>query len=346
MDLLPEKTFIIAEAGVNHNGDLTTALKLVDAACETGADAVKFQTWKTELIVTRDCLMADYQVSASGDNSQYDMLKSLELSYSDFETIKKYCDERGILFLSTPDEETSAAFLEALVPIFKIGSGELNNTPYLRYIAQFDKPVILSTGMASLEEVQEAVKAMLDKGLDTQKLSLLHANTAYPTPDCDVNLYAMATLMESFPDITIGLSDHSEGVTAAIAAVAMGARIIEKHFTLSKDMDGPDHSASLEPEELKLMVEQIRRTESMLGSSKKTPTPSEKGNMDVVRKKVVARRSIAAGEEFSSENLHCLRVGGGVSAAKWDCLLGRQSRARYSCGDVIAEAELEGDGSI
>ena len=276
--------YIIAEAGVNHNGRLDLALKQCDAAKEAGVDAVKFQTWKTENIVTASARQAAYQTENTGvEESQYDMLKKLELSYVQFEEIQQYCKKIGIDFLSTPDEEESLYFLMNTLhlPLVKIGSGEVTNIPYLRTIASYKKPIILSTGMSTLAQVAVAYDTLLKAGAPS--VSLLHCTTNYPCPYDEVNLRAMQTLKDAFK-CQVGYSDHTMGTEIPVAAVAMGAEIIEKHFTLDRNMEGPDHKASLEPQELKLMVQQIRHIETALGDGNKRPNKSEAENAKVVQK--------------------------------------------------------------
>ncbi|MFH0259632.1 N-acetylneuraminate synthase [Vibrio mediterranei] len=329
-------TFIIAEAGVNHNGDIGLAKKLVDVAADAGVNAVKFQTWKTELLVTKDAKMADYQVeNTQQEETQYEMLKRLELSYNDFSELKLYCDTKGITFMSTPDEEQSASFLDGLQEIFKIGSGELTNTPFLRHIASFNKPVILSTGMGYLSEVEHAIMTLQDAGLALNQITVLHATTDYPTASEDVNLRAMLTIENAFPGIEVGYSDHTLGIEVPVAAVAMGAKVIEKHFTLDKTMEGPDHKASLEPSELKQMVEAIRNIEVALGTGWKVPTPTEQSNRSVVRKSIVAAKVISAGELITADMLEIKRPGNGISPTRWDEVLGSVAKKDYRIGELL-----------
>lgn len=329
-------TFIIAEAGVNHNGDIGLAKKLVDVAADAGVNAVKFQTWKTELLVTKDAKMADYQVeNTQQEETQYEMLKRLELSYNDFSELKVYCDTKGITFMSTPDEEQSASFLDGLQEIFKIGSGELTNTPFLRHIASFNKPVILSTGMGYLSEVEHAIMTLQDAGLALNQITVLHATTDYPTASEDVNLRAMLTIENAFPGIEVGYSDHTLGIEVPVAAVAMGAKVIEKHFTLDKTMEGPDHKASLEPSELKQMVEAIRNIEVALGTGWKVPTPTEQSNRSVVRKSIVAAKVISAGELITADMLEIKRPGNGISPTRWDEVLGSVAKKDYRIGELL-----------
>lgn len=329
------RTFIIAEAGVNHNGDIGLAKKLIDKASEAGVDAVKFQTWKTELLVTKDAKQAEYQTAnTKKEESQFDMLKRLELSYAEFGELKAYCDSKNILFLSTPDEVESAVFLSSIQDIFKIGSGELTNKPFLKHIGNLKKKIILSTGMGNLEEIQDALNTLVEAGTDLKNISVLHANTQYPTPMEDVNLNAMITIKEKL-GVSVGYSDHTLGIEVPIAAVAMGAKIIEKHFTLDKTMDGPDHKASLDPIELKNMVTAIRNIELALGSNIKKPSKSEVENIEIVRKSIVAGNSIKKGELFTENNITTMRPGTGLSPMKWDEVIGSQSTKDYSKGDLI-----------
>ena len=327
--------YIIAEAGVNHNGQLDLALKLCDAAKETGVDAVKFQTWKTENIVTAQARQAAYQAENTGvEESQYDMLKKLELSYDHFRYIKDYCQKIGIDFLSTPDEEESLAFLmnDLDLPLVKVGSGEVTNIPYLRKIAACGKPVILSTGMSTLAQVATAYDTLLRAG--APKVSLLHCTTNYPCPYDEVNLRAMVTLRDAFK-CQVGYSDHTMGTEIPVAAVALGAEIIEKHFTLDRTMEGPDHKASLEPEELKLMVQQIRHIEVALGDGIKRPNKSEAENAKVVQKNILAKRPIKKGEVLSEENLTVKRAGAGISASLWDSVVGAYAIKDFAIDEPI-----------
>ena len=329
------KTYIIAEAGVNHNGQLDLALKLCDAAKNTGVNAIKFQTWKTEKVVSTHTEKASYQKANTNliTESQYEMLKKLELSYEHFSIIKDYCTKIGIDFLSTPDEEDSLDFLMGLgLPVIKIGSGEVTNIPYLRYIGSYKKPVILSTGMSDLSMVETAYNTLLQSGASS--VTLLHCTTNYPCPMEEVNLLAMNTLKAAFK-CRVGYSDHTMGVEIPVAAVALGAEIIEKHFTLNRSMDGPDHRCSLEPSELKYMVESIRNIEKALGDGIKRPNRSEVEISKVVRRVILAKHSIAKGEVLSKDNLVVKRSGKGVSAALWDVVVGTKAIKDYSSEDPI-----------
>ena len=329
-------TYIIAEAGVNHNGQLDLALKLCDAAKEAGVDCVKFQTWQTEKIVTRKAEKATYQSENTNDaeESQFDMLKKLELSYEDFRLVQEHCNKIGIDFLSTPDEEYSLAFLmnELHLPLIKIGSGEVTNIPYLRQMASYHKPIILSTGMATLAQVAMAYDTLIAAG--APMVSLLHCTTNYPCPKNEVNLRAMQTMKEAFK-CTVGYSDHTMGTEIPIAAVAMGAEIIEKHFTLDRNMDGPDHKASLEPHELKYMVACIRNIEVALGDGIKRPNPSEVEISKVVLKSIVAKVPINKGETLTANNMTIKRAGSGIPAAHWDMIVGTKALRDYDIDEPI-----------
>ena len=329
-------TYIIAEAGVNHNGQLDLALKLCDAAKEAGVDCVKFQTWQTEKIVTRKAEKATYQSENTNDaeESQFDMLKKLELSYEDFRLVQEHCNKIGIDFLSTPDEEYSLAFLmnELHLPLIKIGSGEVTNIPYLRQMASYHKPIILSTGMATLAQVAMAYDTLIAAGAPS--VSLLHCTTNYPCPKNEVNLRAMQTMKEAFK-CPVGYSDHTMGTEIPIAAVAMGAEIIEKHFTLDRNMDGPDHKASLEPHELKYMVACIRNIEVALGDGIKRPNPSEVEISKVVLKSIVAKVPINKGETLTANNMTIKRAGSGIPAAHWDMIVGTKALHDYDIDEPI-----------
>lgn len=329
-------TYIIAEAGVNHNGQLDLALKLCDAAKKAGVDCVKFQTWQTEKIVTRKAEKATYQSenTNNAEESQFDMLKKLELSYEDFRLVQEHCNKIGIDFLSTPDEEYSLAFLmnELHLPLIKIGSGEVTNIPYLRQMASYHKPIILSTGMATLAQVAMAYDTLIAAG--APMVSLLHCTTNYPCPKNEVNLRAMQTMKEAFK-CTVGYSDHTMGTEIPIAAVAMGAEIIEKHFTLDRNMNGPDHKASLEPHELKYMVDCIRNIEVALGDGIKRPNPSEVEISKVVLKSIVAKVPVNKGETLTANNMTIKRAGSGIPAAHWDMIVGTKALRDYDIDEPI-----------
>lgn len=338
---MSENVFIIAEAGVNHNGELGRALELVDAAARARADAVKFQSFRAEKLAASTAGLAEYQKrSASG--SQVEMLRALELGHEAHRVLQARCAEQGIEFLSSPFDLESVDFLAGLgMSRFKIPSGEITNLPYLRRIGALGLPVILSTGMSTLDEVRAALAALAAAGTPAERVTLLHCTTAYPTPFADVNLRAMRTLAEHFPHCPVGYSDHTTGIAVPTAAVALGARIIEKHFTLDRELPGPDHRASLEPDELAAMVEAIRSVEAALGTGRKEPAGSETGNMAIARKHVVAGRVINAGEPFTGENLDVKRTGRpGVSPMRWDELLGRRALRGYAPDEPLDPCEV------
>lgn len=335
--------FIIAEAGVNHNGEIELAKELCRVAKEAGADCVKFQTYRTEDIVVKQAELTACQRGNSSvvANSQFELLKSLELSYEDFREIKSYCDSIDIVFLSTPDEKKSLDFLcELGLPVIKIGSGELNNLPFLREVGKKGKEVILSTGMSTLEEVGAAIEAVLSQGLLREHLSILHCTSAYPTPYSDVNLKAMQTLKDTFK-VNVGYSDHTLGIEVSIAAVALGAVIIEKHFTVDRNLPGPDHGSSIEPSELKRMIESIRNVERCLGNGAKEISASEKSNRIAVRKSLVASCEIKEGEVFSLDNLAFKRPGLGLVPSCLELLLGRKAKKSYLTDELISPQEIE-----
>ena len=330
------KVYIIAEAGVNHNGDPALAERLVDAAAEAGADAVKFQTFTAERLVTRTAARAAYQITNTGsDASQFEMLRSLEVSEGMHRVLKARAESRGIAFLSTPFDVSSIALLARLgLQTLKIGSGEITNLPCLRAIGRLGKLVILSTGMADLEEVRAALNALVSAGTPKDQITVLHCHTDYPTAMEDVNLRAMITMRESL-GIAVGYSDHTLGIEVPIAAVALGATVIEKHFTLDRTMRGPDHVASLEPGELSAMVRAIRNIEAALGDGVKRPTPREAVNVAVARKSIVAARDIAAGEHFTEENLTVKRPGGGLSPMVLDRVIGQYAPRTFTADEPI-----------
>ena len=305
------KVFIIAEAGVNHNGRLDLAYQLIDIAKDVGADAVKFQTFKAENVVSRLSDKAEYQKKTTGsDKSQLEMIKKLEISFDDFVKLKKYCDKKEIIFLSTPFDHQSIDFLYDLVDLYKIPSGEIINYTYLKHIAVKNKPIIMSTGMANLGEIEEAINTIRSVNSKV-KISLLHCTTNYPTPYEEVNLKAMQTLAAAFK-LPVGYSDHTLGIEIPVAAVAMGAKIIEKHFTLDKNLPGPDHKASLEPDELKKMVKAIRNIEIALGDGIKRPNKSEIEIMKVSRRSLIATKDIKAGEIIKESDIAIKRPGTGI----------------------------------
>jgi len=328
--------FIIAEAGVNHNGDIQLAKQLIDVAAASGADAVKFQTFKAENLVSKTAQKAAYQKETTGiEESQFDMIKKLELDVNTHRELMAYCQKKNIMFLSTPFDHDSIEMLHDLgLEIFKIPSGEITNLPYLRHIGKLGKQVILSTGMADIGEIEDALDVLLNAGTSKDNITVLHANTMYPTPMKDVNLRAMQTIGRTF-DVAYGYSDHTLGIEVDIAAVAMGATVIEKHFTLDKNMDGPDHKASLEPDELKAMVQAIRNIELALGSSLKKPSPSEMPNIDVARKSIVAAVDIEEGTLFNEKNLTIKRPGYGINPMKWDEVVGTVACKNYVADELI-----------
>ena len=330
------KIFIIAEAGVNHNGSVELAKKLIDVAAEAGVDAVKFQTFKTENLVSKNTQKADYQKETTDkEESQFDMIKKLELDIDTHHELIAYCKKKNIMFLSTPFDHDSIDMLDELgLEIFKIPSGEITNLPYLRHIGSLNKKVILSTGMTDMGEIEDALDVLIEAGTKKNNITVLHANTMYPTPMEDVNLKAMVTIGNTF-DIPFGYSDHTLGIEVDIAAVALGASVIEKHFTLDKTMEGPDHKASLEPYELKQMVKSIRNIELALGSSIKKPSNSEKPNMAVARKSIVASRRIEKGEILNSDNMAIKRPGNGISPMRWDEIVGSIAQKDYLEDELI-----------
>jgi len=330
------KTFIIAEAGVNHNGSLELAKRLVDVAVEAGADAIKFQTFKAEEVISKSAKKADYQIKTTGSKeSQLELVKKLELTYNDFETLYYYCKEKGIIFMSTPFDIESARFLKDLgLEIFKIPSGEITNYLLLHEIGSYGKEVILSTGMADLGEIEDALDVLIEAGTPREKIIVLHCNTEYPTPYEDVNLRAMLTIKDAFK-VKVGYSDHTLDIEIPIAAVALGAKVIEKHFTLDKHLPGPDHKASLEPEKLKKMVKAIRNVEKALGTGIKKPSQSELKNLPIVRKSIVARKKIRSGEIFSEENLAVKRPGTGISPMRWKEVIGRRASRDFEKDEII-----------
>ncbi len=308
---ISKRVFIIAEAGVNHNGRLDLAYQLIDVAKDVGADAVKFQTFKAENVVSRLADKAEYQKKTTGSNeSQFEMIKKLEISFDDFIKLKKYCDEKEIIFLSTPFDHQSIDFLYDLIDIYKIPSGEIINHPYLKHIAAKNKPIIMSTGMANLGEVEEAINTIREIN-SKEKISLLHCTTNYPAPYEEVNLKAMQTLAVAFK-LPVGYSDHTLGIEVPVAAVAMGAKIIEKHFTLDKKLSGPDHKASLEPSELREMVKAIRNIEMALGDGIKKPNKSEIEIMKIARRSLIATKDIRVGEIIEESDIAIKRPGTGI----------------------------------
>ncbi len=340
------RSIIIAEAGVNHNGDFETAKKMVVAAKEAGADYVKFQTAVPELVISEFAPQAEYQKENTGiEESQLDMCRKIHLPLSAYAPLRDFCREKGIGFMSTPFDLTSIELLADLgQDFFKIPSGEITNLPYLRKIAETGTPVILSTGMSTIEEIEEAIQILTGThrttpegfrpGLTRDDITVLHCNTQYPTPYSDINLRAMLTLAERLGTKT-GFSDHSLGIEAPIAAAALGATVIEKHFTLSREMPGPDHKASLEPDELKAMIEGIRHVEEALGDGEKRVTDSERANIEIARKSIVAIRPIRKGETLTEDNIYVKRPGGGVSPMRWDEAIGSKAIRDFRPDELI-----------
>lgn len=332
-----KRTLIIAEAGVNHNGDITKAKALIDKGAEAGVDYVKFQTFKAGNLVTKQAKRAAYQDRNTQDNdTQYEMLKKLELSQAVHQELIDYCAQKGVQFLSTGFDFESLEFLAGLgITIAKIPSGEITNLPYLRKVATLFPEVILSTGMANISEIKDAVKVLTDNGVSKDKITVLHCNTEYPTPMEDVNLKAMLHIHREL-GVPVGYSDHTLGIEVPIAAVALGAMVIEKHFTLDKTLPGPDHKASLEPEELKAMVIAIRNIEKAIGGSGlKEVSKSEAKNKPIVRKSIVAAKKIVKGESFTIENLTVKRPGTGISPMQWDEVIGKTAKKDFEEDDLI-----------
>lgn len=328
------KVFIIAEAGVNHNGNIEIAKKLIDEAVRCGVDAVKFQSFKAKNLVTKSAKQAEYQKNNMGKEvSQYEMLKSLELSYEDHLELINYSKEKGIMFLSSPFDLESIDMLNNLgMEIFKVPSGEIENVPYLRKIGKTGKKVILSTGMSNLSDIEFALEILRSSG--AKDISVLHCNTDYPTKMEEVNLRAMNTIENAF-SVEIGYSDHTKGIEVPIAAVALGAKIIEKHFTLDRNMEGPDHKASLEPNELKSMVDSIRNVEIALGNGIKNLTESEKKNVKIARKSIICSSDIKKGDTFTEDNLTIKRPGTGLSPKMWDKILGKKAKRDYYIDEMV-----------
>jgi len=327
---------IIAEAGVNHNGSIELAKKLIDVAVEAGVDFVKFQTFKAEKLVTRTADKAEYQKEITDtDESQFEMIKELELDRKTHEELIDYCKIKDIKFLSTAFDHDSIDLLGKLnIPLFKIPSGEITNLPYLRHIGGMGKKIIMSTGMSTLNEVHNALNILIESGTEKEQITILHCNTEYPTPMEDVNLKAMITIRDEL-GVSVGYSDHTLGIEVPIAAVAVGATIIEKHFTLDRTLPGPDHAASLEPNELKDMVNAIRNIEKAMGNGIKKPSPSEIKNMPITRKSIVAKKIIIKGEKFTEENLTVKRPGTGISPMDWENVVGSLANRAYEMDDLI-----------
>lgn len=328
-----KKCFIIAEAGVNHNGRLDLAYQLVDAAVEAGVDCVKFQTYITENDTAEYCEKAEYQKKGGKTENQYEMIKKLELSFDEFKKIKSYCETKGILFLSSPFDLESVSFLESLdTPFWKIASSEVTNYPFLKKIAMTHKPIVMSTGMCNIDEIDASLEVLNKFGAG--EITLLHCNTEYPTPFSDVNLKSMEYLKEKYR-CAIGYSDHTLGIEISIAAVALGAAIIEKHFTLDTSMEGPDHKASLNPKQLKEMVQAIRNIELALGKKDKQVSISEERNKIAARKSIVANRAIKCGEILTEDNIAAKRPGGGISPMEWEKVIGTLAKKDFEKDEKI-----------
>jgi N,N'-diacetyllegionaminate synthase len=333
---MKHKTFIIAEAGVNHNGSIQTAKKMIDAAIKTGADAIKFQTFKAEQLVTSSAPKAEYQKKTTGRNeSQFEMLRRLEFGMNEHKQLFDYCRQKGIIFLSSPFDLESIDLLRKLgLTIFKVPSGEITNLPYLRKIGGLKKRVLISTGMSNMKEIDDALNILVKAGTKKKDITVLHCNTEYPTPVEDVNLLALQMIKNAF-QVRVGYSDHTTGIEIPVAAVALGAEVIEKHFTLDKKMKGPDHKASLEPYEFGTMVKAIRNIERALGNRKKVPTKSELKNRLIARKSIVATHGIKKGEQFTEKNLTVKRPGTGISPMKWDRVIGKTAKKDFTKDELI-----------
>jgi len=337
------KCIIIAEAGVNHNGDINIAKKLINQAVLAGVDFIKFQTFKTELNISKQASKADYQKlnTANKTETQYEMVQKLELGFEKFSILKQYCDEKGVGFLSTGFDFPSIDFLDTLgLPFFKIPSGEIINKPYLEYVAKKGRPIILSTGMSTLHEIQNAIDIFTRKGLTRDQIIVLHCNTEYPTPFSDVNLRAMQTIRE-ICKVKTGYSDHTLGIEIPIAAATMGAVIIEKHFTLNRKMDGPDHRISLEPEELLKMVTAIRHIEAALGDGIKKPSPSEIKNIQIVRRSIHYAKNLKKGGIISEDDLIMKRPGNGISPMELENVLSKKLKIDVLADSIVKWEDLE-----
>lgn len=330
------KIQVIAEAGVNHNGSLDLAKKLIDVAHHSGADYVKFQTFTAKAVVSKFAKKANYQLSTTDtEESQFEMIKKLELDRVAHEELIGYCSQKNIQFLSTPFDHNSIDLLDKLnIPLFKIPSGEITNLPYLRHIGKMGKPIIMSSGMSTLDEVHNALNILIESGAEKEQITILHCNTEYPTPMKDVNLKAMLAIRDEL-GVNIGYSDHTLGIEVPIAAAAMGATVIEKHFTLDRTMPGPDHAASLEPEELKAMVSAICNIKKAMGDGVKKPSQSETKNIPIVRKSIVAKNPIKKDEVFSENNLDIKRPGTGLSPMIWDKIIGTRSIKDFDIDELI-----------
>ena len=336
MKYTKQKIKIIAEAGVNHNGKISTAYKLIDKAKKANVDAIKFQIYKTDQLITKRTKLADYQkANIKKNTSQYEMAKNLELSFNQHINLKKYCKKKKIMYLCSAFDIPSLKFLKKInLKIFKIPSGEITNYPYLKTVGSFNKEVIMSTGMATIQEIKEAIRVLLKTRLKKNKITLLHCHTDYPTNYKDVNLNAMRALSKKF-GVNVGLSDHTLGIEVPIAAAALGAKVIEKHFTLDRKLSGPDHKASLIPSELSQMVKLIRNVEVSLGVQKKIVSKKELKILKVARKSIVAIRSIKKGEKLTEKNLGIKRPGVGISPMKWLRIIGKKSNKNYNTDELI-----------
>ena len=331
-----DRVKIIAEAGVNHNGSMDMAKRLIDVAADAGVDFVKFQTFKADKLLIEKAKKAEYQINATSiDESQYSMIQKLELDESDHKEIIDYCSSVGVDFLSTGfDNESIDLLYNYDIPFFKIPSGEITNLPYLRHVAGKMKPIILSTGMSTERDIEEALKIFYNSGIDKNLITVLHCNSEYPTPMEDVNLRAMLSIKDMF-NVKVGYSDHTLGIEIPLAAVALGASVIEKHFTLDRTFIGPDHAASLEPNELKEMVMGIRNIEKALGSKIKKPTASEQKNISIARKSIVAKKHITIGEKFTEDNLCTKRPGTGISPMEWDNVILQKAKKNFEKDELI-----------
>ncbi len=336
-------TCIIAEIGVNHNGSVKLAMDLVDICADAGVDIVKFQTFSAERLVSKDAPKADYQIKWDGSGKQFEMLKGLELSESDHRALKRHCVKKEVEFLSTGFDEIDLAMLVKLgIKRIKIPSGEMNNLPLLRVVAGYQLPVLMSTGMASLQEVEKSVAALFQSGLPENYLTILHCTSSYPAPDEDLNLNAIATLKKHF-GLAVGYSDHSVGIEASFVAASLGATVIEKHVTLDRNLPGPDHQSSIEPGELRELVRFIRRKDTMMGSGAKKPTSNELANADIARKSIVAKQNIKKGDLLHPENICTKRPGKGLSPMHWDEIIGSKAVKDYVVDEKIIKGNKEDD---
>lgn len=330
------KVFIIAEAGVNHNGSVELAKRLIDAAVDAGSDAVKFQTFSADKLVTKFAQKAEYQkINADIFESQFDMLKKLELNLADHEEIINYCKSKGILFLSTPFDSKSIDILHNFgMKIFKVASGEITNLPHLEHIGRLAGEILLSTGMSTFLDIENALNVLINAGMSIDNITVLHATTEYPCPMDEVNIRSMQAIQRKF-GVKVGYSDHTEGIEVSIAAVALGASVIEKHLTIDRSMQGPDHKTSLEPKEFMALVKAIRNIESAMGDGVKGPSKSEIANLNVARKSIVAARNVSMGEIFTVHNLAVKRPGTGISPMRWNEILGQQAKRNFLADELI-----------